>query len=147
MKIPYSESHKTRTCKTRNKVNLQKLTFTYVVILCMCMFYYILTFFCHPAALLDGSYDCIIMSVCLFYTCQLSLFFFFGTCFVCADKFIEKHGRIHVLTMNNRRQFNNHLWLLQWKCWSESRSSWRSIQTYANEGHRGFMHGFICFCE
>lgn len=59
MKIPYSESHKTRTCKTSNKVNLQKLTFTYVVIL---KSVYVLLqsnlFFCHPDdALLYGSYD------------------------------------------------------------------------------------------
>lgn len=46
-------------------------------------------------------------SVCMFSTCRLSLFFFFGTCFVSADKFIERHGSIHVLTMNNRRQFTN----------------------------------------
>lgn len=44
----------------------------------------------------------------LFSTCQLSLFFFFGSSFVSADKFIEKHGSIIVLTMNNQRQFNNH---------------------------------------
>ncbi len=113
----------------------------------LCMFYYILTFVLPPCYIIKWF-------IWLYYTVSLSVlnlsvefFFFFGTCFVSADKIIEKHGRIHVLTINNRRQFNNHLWLLQWKCWSESRSSWTSIQTYANEGHWGFMHGFICFCE
>lgn len=149
-----TESHKTRTCKTSNKViyKTELHLCDFDVYVCLASLFQLVRFFCHPInALFYGSiiilyyitldyitlYYIILSVPQLFSTCQLSLFFFFGSSFVSADKFIEKHGSIIVLTMNNQRQFNNHLLLLQWKSWSESKSSWTCKQTYANEGNAG----------
>lgn len=80
MKIPYSESHKTRTCKTSNKViyKTELHWCDFDVYICLASLFQLVRFFCHPVnALLYGSIIILYYIICSSTLFNLSVKFVF----------------------------------------------------------------------